>query len=433
MPHRVRIDLFWTIVLLALVLRGWSMTLGSGAFDDPDNYLPLARTVATGDGFTQHGRPTAYRPPLYPLMLAPLVAKTGAVSYPAIALLHLLLGAGTVWLTARAAHGSLLSRKRALLAAFIVACDPVLVWQSRSVMTETPAAFLLALAFAALSRPGPSGTALCGAALGLASLCRPSLLPGTLLAIAAAAIARPGTLSVRLVRAGLLGFTFLLVLSPWMIRNLLQFGEPIWTTTHGGYTLALANNPVYYREVLDGPPGRVWTGHDQWLWWDSVNRETAGMSEPDADRYLRNQVMTLMRRQPADFARASLARLTHFWGVVPVGSVYPAPARWATLAWTVPLFLALALGFFQKSLWAWPRVVAPLAILGLTIVHAFYWTDLRMRAPIVPAIALVAASLIFPGRLARATLPPPPVRHAPRHLWRFRPGARKRTSVPWKS
>ena len=37
---------------------------------------------------------------------------------------------------------------------------------------------------------------------------------------------------------------------------------------------------------------------------------------------------------------------------------------------------------------------APLAILGLTIVHAFFWTDLRMRAPIVPAIALVAAGCV---------------------------------------
>ena len=67
-------------------------------------------------------------------------------------------------------------------------------------------------------------------------------------------------------------------------------GEPIWTTTHGGYTLALANNPVYYDDVLHGPPGRVWTGHDQWLWWDSVNRETAGMTEPQADRYLKQKV-----------------------------------------------------------------------------------------------------------------------------------------------
>jgi len=51
-----------------------------------------------------------------------------------------------------------------------------------------------------------------------------------------------------------------LVLSPSMIRNLALFGEPVWTTTHGGYTLALANNPVYYRNVLDGEP---WPGLDR--------------------------------------------------------------------------------------------------------------------------------------------------------------------------
>ena len=57
---------------------------------------------------------------------------------------------------------------------------------------------------------------------------------------------KPGDGRLRLMRGGLLAVTLVLVLSPWMIRNLLVFGEPVWTTTHGGYTLALANNPVYY-------------------------------------------------------------------------------------------------------------------------------------------------------------------------------------------
>jgi 4-amino-4-deoxy-L-arabinose transferase-like glycosyltransferase len=380
------------VILLAVVLRGAVMAWKPGAFDDPDNYLPLAQSLASGDGFVLKGRATAYRPPLYPLMLAPMVASTGEASFIGIALLHLALGAGTVWLTATAARGSGLSRNRALFAAVIVACDPLLVWQSRSVMTETPTAFLLALGFAGLCRPGTWGPALGGAGLGLAALCRPSVLPGTLLTIAAAAIARPGSSTARLVRAGLMGSAVLIVLSPWMIRNFVQFGEPIWTTTHGGYTLALANNPVYYREVLDGPPGRVWTGHDQWIWWDSVNRTTTGMSEPQADRYLRDEALKLARAEPASFGRASLARLAHFWAVAPAAAVYPAPARWATLIWTIPLFLALAIGLFQPRAWAWPQVCAPLAILGLTMVHAFFWTDLRMRAPIVPAIALVAAA-----------------------------------------
>ena len=40
------------------------------------------------------------------------------------------------------------------------------------------------------------------------------------------------------------------VLLPWAVRNALVLAEPIITTTHGGYTLALANNEVYYRDIL---------------------------------------------------------------------------------------------------------------------------------------------------------------------------------------
>ncbi len=50
-----------------------------------------------------------------------------------------------------------------------------------------------------------------------------------------------------------------LTIAPWPIRNQVRFGRPIVTTTHGGYTLLLSNNPVYYSEVVLepwGPSGR---------------------------------------------------------------------------------------------------------------------------------------------------------------------------------
>jgi hypothetical protein len=190
--------------------------------------------------------------------------------------------------------------------------------------------------------------------------------------------------------------TVTLILFPWLVRNLLVFGEPIWTTTHGGYTLALANNTVYYDDVLHGPPARVWTGHDQWLWWDSVNRQTNGMTEAQADRYLRQTAWRFINERPDDFARATLARLGHFWSLAPSAAVYSGGVRWATMAWTVPLWLAVVLGSPQRDLWRWPRIAAPLAAIGLALVHSLFWTDLRMRAPIVPAISLIAAGAHVP-------------------------------------
>ena len=45
---------------------------------------------------------------------------------------------------------------------------------------------------------------------------------------------------------------FLLAISPWVTRNFVEFQTFIPATTHGGYTLALGNNPDYYRDVING-------------------------------------------------------------------------------------------------------------------------------------------------------------------------------------
>ena len=372
--------------------------------DDPDNYLPLARSLAEGRGFQLRGRPTAYRPPLYPLLLAPLVAAAGPDATAPILGLHLALGVGTVALTARAARRWGLSPRRGLVAAAIVACDPVLVVQGRSVMTETLAAFLLAATLAALAEPSGRGAVLGGLGFGLAALCRPSTLPAAALTTLALIGRGPGPLPGRLARAAALALTLVATLAPWAWRNARALGTPVWTTTHGGYTLALANNPVYYDEVLDGPPGAVWTGPNQFRWWRANHRATAGLPEPQSDRYYLQLAWRTIRARPGAFLRASAARLGRLWGLAPSGSIYPPWLRAATAAWTIPLWLALAAALLRRPTWTWPPITAPAIILGLTAVHAVFWTDLRMRAPIVPAIALVAATSPWP-------FPRPAARH----------------------
>lgn len=400
--------------MLGVLARGAVLARGFGTLEDPDNYLPLAQSLAHGQGFAFNGRLTAYRPPLYPLLLAPLVCLCGARLAWGVAGLHLLLGVGTVLLTAATARRWGLSRGRALIAAAIVACDPVLVAQSRAVMTETLGAFLVAFTLWALTQRGAWGMVLGGVGFGLSGLCRPSLLPGAVLVALAyvlaprnsddAFLSPPPTSTeggrkafhpvvLRCAHALVLLAVTMLTLAPWAWRNARVFGEPVWTTTHGGYTLALANNPFYYDEVLHGPPGVVWSGPTQSRFIDSVNDAVTGLREPEADRHLQATTLRLVAERPVDFALASLARLGRFWGIAPAGAVYPRALRVATALWTVPLWAALALGFLRKELWRWPRIGAPAVVIALTCVHAVYWTDLRMRAPVVPAIALVVAAL----------------------------------------
>ncbi|MFO0959139.1 MAG: dolichyl-phosphate-mannose-protein mannosyltransferase [Isosphaeraceae bacterium] len=364
--------------------------------DDPDNYLPLARSIADGRGFCRpDGVPTAYRPPLYPILLAP-VTRLPETWWPAtIAAIHAAIGGSTALLAASTARRWGLGRARSSAAALIVSLDPVLVAQSRSVMTETLAALLVAGSLRVLADPeGPSrrDAGIAGFLFGLSSLCRPSLLASSGLVLAAYAGLGPGTSRHRLIRCLIAGSALVATLTPWAVRNAILLGEPVWTTTHGGYTLALANNPFYYRDVLDGPPGAVWSGPGQRAWSIDITEKTAGMGEPDADRWMAREGWRMLRERPRDFARASVARLGRFWGIAPTAAVHGRVVSLLTAAWTAPFWLSCLAGLASPMARRWPSAGAFAAILGLSIVHTAFWTDMRMRSPIVPALALVAST-----------------------------------------
>ena len=371
------------------------LVIGSefGRFDDPDGYLRLARSIARGEGLRINGRLTAYRPPLYPILLAPWVwVCDGSRLAASLTGFHLGLGAVTISLVAAAARRWNLPRWACWGAVMIVACDPVLVVQARSLMTETLAACLLAIAIWGCSLGGTRGAIAGGIGFGLAALCRPSLLPAPFLIALVGLAGGPTRLSDRVNRSLVLLVATLATVCPWAIRNALVVGEPVWTTTHGGYTLALANNPAYYADVLNGPAGAVWSGLNQDAWIRSINAATVGLNEAEADRLLRTQAVNCAREQPTDFCHACVARLGRFWGIMPSSAVYPPRLRWATAAWTVPIWVAVGLGLTRRFTWQWAGLAAIAPILTLTLVHSIYWTDLRMRAPLVPALALVAAS-----------------------------------------
>lgn len=404
-PHRHGIILI--VVVCAAVLARLAVVgpkLGRVA-DDPDNYVDLARSLRVDHSYAIRGRPTAYRPPLYPLLLAPLIGpsepepRSDGLPWATtrmnagIATLHLLLGAGAALMTAVAARRFGLPDGRVLMAGLIVALDPVLVVQAKAIMTETLAAFLIAWAIAAAARGRRSGAAETGFALGLAALCRPSTLAGSAFCVAFAACAGPGGRRERFARATLIVATIAVTLAPWAVRNRLVLGEFVWTTTHGGYTLALANNPDYYRDVLNGPPGAVWDAGLQRSWAERIAKETAGLPEPDADRLLARSGWLMLRNQPRDFFRASLSRVGRLWAIQPSSAVYGWKVRWLSAAWAIPLFTLVIFGLLRRRAWRWPESILPAFLMGITCVHFAYWSDMRMRAPIVPAIALAAASM----------------------------------------
>ena len=171
-------------VLLALVLRAaaaWRW--GAEVADDVDLYRALARSLLAGDGYSYlDGVPTAFRPPLVPLIYAAL----GNAGW-AIVAFQVLAGAATAGLTVRLADRLGLGWKAAGLAGAVVACDPILLRYTPRAMTETTAALLTAGLLCRLCSPrskpdacvrlrSAMGAALAtGVLFGLCALCRPTV------------------------------------------------------------------------------------------------------------------------------------------------------------------------------------------------------------------------------------------------------------------
>ncbi|MFW6125120.1 MAG: hypothetical protein ACOC46_03140, partial [Pirellulales bacterium] len=99
------------VLVLAVAARLAAIALVPGALrDDVDGYLLLADNLASTGVYGVGEEPTAYRPPLYPLVLAPFTRLPDPADRIAIGLLHLLLGAGTVMLTYWLAQSQLARR-----------------------------------------------------------------------------------------------------------------------------------------------------------------------------------------------------------------------------------------------------------------------------------------------------------------------------------
>jgi 4-amino-4-deoxy-L-arabinose transferase-like glycosyltransferase len=238
-----------------------------------------------------------------------------------------------------------------------------------------------------------------GTLLGLAALCRPTIWPFVAAVSAWMIVDSQRSQSPRL-RFGLvliwLGVAF--ATAPWAIRNAVVMGKPIVTTTHGGYTLLLANNPVFYK-VARQPWGAVWDGESLERWQrDMLDRAADDLGpHPDEialDRWQSAQARQNIRRDPSGFLAATAYRVRSFWSLVPRGDSTKTAMGIASGGWYAALFAGAVWGCWSQ----FRRDVRWLAVLILLIasiqaVHLVYWTDTRMRAPLHPVFALFCAGV----------------------------------------
>lgn len=412
-------DLFICLAI-AIVLRGIVIWLQADELShDRDAYLAIARGLAEGRGLVDpdRGTPTAFRPPLFILQVAAL-SKLMPVAY-GVAAINLFWGLIAVVATWKTGRWLGLIGGRRTLAALLVALDPMLLQYSAQPMTEVTCAGLVALLIYWIVRRDlcPAWRELgVGLLFGGLVLCRPTFWPLAGLAAGFWGIERwrqngaTGQPTTQLIPWRTLAGV-LLVVGPWGMRNQLVMGSPILTTTHGGYTLLLANNPVFYADVVQQGWGTDWpkASFDHWqadLQTTLVEELGPDASEQGRDRWQSQMARRFIADQPIAFLKAAVYRVRSLWRTTPQGDVAAVTSSRLIriVGWYYTVIL-LAFGAGLVSI-CWQgmrsrisggfRPWLPLFLILLTVqaVHLVYWTNARMRAPIVPAISLFAVAAL---------------------------------------
>jgi len=212
---------------------------------------------------------------------------------------------------------------------------------------------------------------------------------------------RRGSFTERVRQVAIVLLMALLALSPWALRNQVALRHPILTTTNGGFALWVANNDDFY-DYLRSDKQIAWQGEETA---SSVPARPASKTDfYEHPEILRNGAESeaaweTIRRRPAMFAYACLVRVGYLWSPLPQKtqvseSTYRVLARYLVALWYVGVYGMALLGAFQlrgqllRPPWVWGITLC----LTFTVLHAVYWSNLRMRAPLMPVVALLAAA-----------------------------------------
>lgn len=409
----------FALLVVTLAVRGGILIAQGRSLDrDPDLYRSIAQTLRSERFFGRRDlqevpRPTAFRPPLYPLVLA-ASAWDDRIPAASVALLHLTTGVLTVlatrWLAQKFQLGS-----GADVAALAVAVDPLLLIQSTQVMTETMATLLTVVALLAIttwqrkseaSRSPYKSCLVAGFSVGLAALCRPTFLPWSVFVISIICASnnrrnfwRSGRISESLVFV----LALVLTLAPWALRNRAVMGQAIVTTTHGGYTLLLGNNRSFYESLSQDGDGEPWTADPAHQIVDRLLAEKQWnlvADETKIDAALAEFAWGEIRRQPRRFIQACLYRWMQLW--TPLAHAEPHESkvrtwlRYLSALWYSLVFIAAMAAIIgnRRTLFRTPLVHGLTLCLTFTAVHTLYWSNIRMRAPLMPVVYMTA---LLPG------------------------------------
>ena len=427
-PTRVHHRAFWPVLglisIAAFGIRVANTLLTTQRFGVTDSayYHLQANLLATGGGFRdpflwlffKRVVPTAFHPPLFSTVLAvPSLLGLGTELEHRIAACVI----GTVAvilisLLARRLGGS----RVGLIAAGLAAIYPNL-WQIDGLLfSEGLAAALvvlaLILAYRLLDQPTYSRAIALGAVIGLGALTRPETILLTVLLAVPITLRASGVPSRRLGHLAASFVAAILVMTPWLVRNLTTFEKPVLFSTNGDAVLGVANCPAtYYDSNVVG----YWAPCASLTRRQSASAATARLEESTNAAQLRSAGLDYLWSHRARFAKVVVwARLARVWDVFPnpmnnirvtqgEGRNQKVLIAGLAMYWAVA-FLAVCgarLLYRRRGPPLWP-LLTPFVVVCVVAVYAY--GAIRFRAVAEPSLLVLAAiavdaivSAVFPS------------------------------------
>ena len=288
-------------------------------FTEPFRYLfGSVDHIALGNSYKEiitpigHVEPTAGHPPAWTVLLG-FGSFFGLTSIFQQQIFSVFLGIPSIFIAGfigKKISSELLGLITASLTAvyaFIWINDGLLMAETCAI---TAALFTIYAALLFKDNPGQKTALLFGLAGGLAALCRAELL--TYLPLVAGVILLKTNLSwkERILRYVSIGIASVLIMSPWIIRNLLSFEEPVLLSDGAGTVLVQANcDSTFFGENLG--------------YWDlscgqppPYGSDGTLLDESQRDRVVRNRAFSYTNENKSRLiTTVSPARIGRMWGV----------------------------------------------------------------------------------------------------------------------